>query len=113
MLSIKSVTATPLSTAAKTSIINTIADSALASFVVIQVCLWVWHGVLGAGRGGGGNEAGGLQGAAGGQSAGPPDGWGAAGVQGTGGGTKTIADSALSSFIVVQVGTGGWGSHSR
>lgn len=37
MLSIKSVTATPLSVAAKTSIINTIADSALASFVVIQV----------------------------------------------------------------------------
>jgi hypothetical protein len=31
------VTATPLSAAAKASIINTIADSALASFVVIQV----------------------------------------------------------------------------
>lgn len=38
MLSIKSVTATPLSAAAKASIINTIADNALASFVVIQVC---------------------------------------------------------------------------
>jgi hypothetical protein len=37
MLSIKSVAATPLSAAAKASIINTIADSALASFVVIQV----------------------------------------------------------------------------
>jgi len=37
MLSIKSVTATPLSAAAKASIINTIADNALASFVVIQV----------------------------------------------------------------------------
>lgn len=41
MLSIKSVTATPLSTAAKTSIINTIADNALASFVVIQVCAFL------------------------------------------------------------------------
>ena len=40
MLSIKSVTATPLSAAAKASIINTIADSALASFVVIQVRGW-------------------------------------------------------------------------
>jgi hypothetical protein len=38
MLSIKSVAgSTPLSAAAKASIIHTIADSALASFVVIQV----------------------------------------------------------------------------
>lgn len=46
MLSIKSVAgSTPLSAAAKASIIHTIADSALASFVVIQVrtrCCAVW-----------------------------------------------------------------------
>jgi hypothetical protein len=37
VLSLKSVKAVPLSAAAKASVINTIADNALAAFVVVQV----------------------------------------------------------------------------